>query len=97
MSTRPDEELAIARDRAQRVTNGSSNSLPTAHLQHSDSEKAKPKPGHSLTSVPKAAWARFNGYGRKRIGLFQSVKAVLFSSCTFTPSSLALLGIHLGS
>lgn len=75
-----DDELALARD--QVLTNGDKHNLPT-HVQHSDDlEGVEPKPSHSLT----AAWDRFNGRGRKRVGFLQSVKAVVFSSCTFTPT-----------
>ena len=42
---------------------------------------------HSLTTAPRAAWDRFNGYGRKRVGAMQSVRAVILSSCISFPSS----------
>ena len=64
--------MALGRDRLTAEPNGSSHSLPT----HSENSQR-----NSLTAAPKAAWDRFNGYGRKRIGFLQSVKAVVFSSC----------------
>lgn len=70
--------MALARDRGERVlTNGDKHGLPTP-VQHSGSENVELKPGPSLT----AAWNRFNGHGRKRVGFLQSIKAVVFSSCT---------------
>lgn len=79
-----DEELTLARDRVERaLTNGDKHNLPT-HVQHSDLENVELKHSDPLTT----AWNRFNGYGRKRIGFIESVKAVIFSSCTSTPTVL---------
>ena len=66
-----DEELPL-------VNNGDNRSLPT-HLRHNDPDSVELKP-----TAARAAWNRFNGYGRKRVGFFQSIKAVVFCSCTFT-------------
>lgn len=88
-----DEELTIAPGRV--LTNGGDHNLPT-HVQPNDSTNVEPKLADRLTSVPKNAWARFNGQGRRRIGILQSVKAVFTSSCTFVPLVLPVLGIYLG-
>ena len=72
------EELAPGRV----STIADSLTLPT-HLQHSDSEDADVEHGSILAAAPRAAWRRFNGYGRKRVGFLASVKAVVFSSCAF--------------
>ena len=77
-----DEELALAPGRAQ--TNGGGQTLPT-HVQRSDSDDVEPKPGNPLATTPRAAWDRFNGRGRKRVGFFQSVKSVVLSSCSSLP------------
>jgi len=61
-------------------TNGDYYGLPT-HTQRDSSGDVEPKVASSLSA--KAAWQRFNGHGRKRIGFFESVKAVVLSSCTF--------------
>jgi hypothetical protein len=87
-----DEELTITSERV--LTNGDDHSLPT-HLQPNGSMSVEPKPGKDLTSV-KNAWARFNGHGRKRVGVFQSIKAVFTSSCTFIPVAVIVLGIYFG-
>ena len=65
-------------DSRQALTNGGSNGLPT------HSGDVDPKYQH-LGTTPRAAWNRFNGHGRKRVGVFQSIKAVLFSSCISFP------------
>jgi len=78
-----DEELAPSR-RLPTPTDGGTNGLPT-HVHRSDSENIEPKHGHTVTSA-RAAWNRFNGHGRKRVGAVQSAKAVLFSSCVCFPS-----------
>jgi hypothetical protein len=77
-----DEKLA----RTERVltgTNGDSHNLPT-HVQNSDSGNVELETDKSMT---RAAWDRFNGHGRKHVGFFQSVKAVVFCSCTFNPTA----------
>jgi hypothetical protein len=89
MATRPpsekplraDEGLTPASGRA--LSNADSLILPT-HAQHSDLENVEPESDNPLTSIPKAAWKRFNGYGRKHVGFFDSVTAIVFSSCAFT-------------
>jgi hypothetical protein len=65
-----DEELPL-------VNNGDNHSLPT-HLRQNELDSVELKP-----TAARAAWNRFNGHGRKRVGFFQSVKAVVFCSCTF--------------
>lgn len=85
MATRPlsekpsgvDEEMSIALQRV--ATNVDGHNLPT-HVQSNGSQDGGSKPGNPITSASRNAWARFNGYGRKRIGFFQSLKAVIFSS-----------------
>lgn len=89
-----DEELTIPSERI--LTNGDNHNLPT-HVQPNDSTNVEPKPANPLTSLPKNAWARFNGYGRKRIGILQSIKAVAASSCMFIPFAVSVLGIYFGS
>jgi len=51
--------------------------------QHVDLEEFKLKPGKFMLSASRTPWQRFNGHGRKRVGFFQSLKAVALSSCTF--------------
>jgi len=92
MTTHPPSEKSLGKNRElapapiERVpTNGDYYGLPT-HVQLSDSENVGPKPGGSSTAT--AVWERFNGYGRKRVGFFESVKAVVLSSCTFTSIAL---------
>ena len=101
MATRPpsekpskvDEELTRAPGRFMNASNADSLVLPT-HAQHSDSDNVEPEPEHHFTTSPRAAWKRFNGYGHKKIGFFDSVKAVVFSSCVFTPSFSVVIAIH---
>lgn len=88
MATRPpsekpskaDEDLTLP---SGRVSGNADSFVLPSHIQHSGSENVEPEPGHHLRAVPKAAWKRFNGYGRKHVGFFDSVKAILFSSCVF--------------
>ena len=54
-----------------------------AYAQHVDLEEVEPKPGNFMVSTSRTTWQRFNGHGRKRVGFFQSLKAVALSSCTF--------------
>ena len=65
-------------------TDGDRNNLPT-RVQRDGSEEILLKPGNSLTSASRTAWQRFNGHGRRRIGLLRSLKAVVLSSCMFNP------------
>lgn len=103
MTTHPPPEFEkpfrVDEEQTERIltTNGGDHNLPT-HVQPSDSTHVEPKLGHHLTSVTKNAWARFNGHGRRRIGFFQSIKAIITSSCTFIPVVVtAVPGIYLGS
>ena len=75
--SRTDEEVTLAS--GQVLHNTDSLILPT-HVQSSESD-VELESGNLLKSAPKAAWRRFNGYGRKRVGFFASVKAIVFSSC----------------
>ncbi|KAF9653776.1 hypothetical protein BDM02DRAFT_3182767 [Thelephora ganbajun] len=75
-----DGELTLVSERLLTgLTNGDDHNLPT-HVRQSDSEKVELKPSNPSTSALRAAWERFNGYGRKRVGFLQSVKAVVFCS-----------------
>ena len=84
MSTHPPTEKPAGIDEEQAL-------LPT-HLGI-----VEPKHRH-LDTTPRAAWDRFNGRGRKHVGVFQSIKAVILSSCTSFPvvvdCSLYLPPIH---
>jgi hypothetical protein len=71
-----DGEPVLARDRTGSVATNGDGHLPT-HVQHNDPENVE----HKHTRA-RSAWNRFNGYGRKRVGFFQSIKAVVFCSCT---------------
>ena len=74
------EGLTLASERV--LTDGGCHNLPT-HVQSDGSTDVGLDQGHSLTAIPKNAWARFNGRGRRRIGFLQSIKAVVASSCAF--------------
>lgn len=91
-----DERLTRAPGRFMNASNADSLVLPT-HAQHSDSDSVEPGPESHFTTSPRAAWKRFNGYGRKKVGFFDSVKAVVFSSCVFTPSFSVVIAIHIKS
>lgn len=78
---RDDEERTLLSEEV--LNGGNRQSLPT-HVQRNDSEEVHQKLGDSLTSAGRTAWQRFNGYGRRHIGFFRSLKAVVLSSCTFT-------------
>ena len=56
-----------------------------AHVQHADLEEVESESelGNLMVSAPRTAWQRFKGHGRKRVGFFQSLKALALSSCTF--------------
>lgn len=78
MATHSPSEKPLGEELASKpvFTNGDDHNLPT-HLQPNDSENnLRDAPG----SIPRNAWARFNGHGRKRIGFRQSIKAVLTAS-----------------
>lgn len=95
MAAHPPSEKQFGVDKELAVTNGDDHSLPT-HLQPNDSTNVEPKPGNHLASA-KNAWARFNGHGRKRIGILQSIKAVVTSSCKSIPLAVIIIGIYLRS
>lgn len=78
-------------------TKGNSYSLPT-HVQHGDLEDvgSKPEPDNFMISASRTAWQRFNGHGRRRVGFFHSLKAVILSSCAFILIVVAFLGTHSG-
>lgn len=73
---------------------GSDHNMPP-YVQHVDLEQVNPKPGYFVVSTSRAVWQRFNGHGRKRVGFFQSLKAVALSSCTFVVVA-TLLATHPG-
>jgi len=77
-------EPALSRD-ALVGAYGDSYILPTHH------EDVEPKHGMHFATSPKAAWDRFNGRGRKRVGFLQSAKAVALSSCMSIPPSPPIL------
>lgn len=79
-----DKELTTEPERV--LTDGDDHSLPT-HVQPNDSANVGPESKNRLGPLPKNAWERFNGYGRRRIGILPSIKAVLASSCTFTTTA----------
>jgi len=91
-----DEELTRAPGRFLSASNADSLVLPT-HAQHNDSDNVEHESDNSFTAAPRAAWQRFNGYGREKIGFFDSVKAVVFSSCVFIPSFSVVIAIHFKS
>ena len=79
-----DEEQGLSR---QAPTNGDSNGSPAP--PRSGNLESTPK-----RSLPRAAWDRFNGYGRKPVGTIQSIKAVALSSCTSFPVAPGCSGIN---
>ena len=84
MAALPPSEKTLGTGEGQvLLTNGGRGNLPTHVRQHSDPENIEIEPVQRAMSGPRAAWERFNGHGRKPLGLFQSIKAVVFSSCTF--------------
>ena len=77
--SRVDEEQTVGLQRV--LTNADVHSLPS-HTQSGNSKNVGRPPIKTLASASKNAWGRFNGHGRKSIGFVQSVKAIIFSSCT---------------
>ena len=94
MATRTPSEkpLGVNEELASKpvFTNGDDRNLPT-HVQSDDSANNL---GGALTSIPGNAWARFNGHGRKRVGILQSIEAVLTASCTFVLIATGILEIY---
>ena len=66
------------------------------HVQHNDPESGGFVPAQTVSTTPMAAWQRFNGHGRKRVGFVASIKAVVFSSCLFIPVVSVVIGIYPG-
>ena len=79
-----DEELNLESGRV--LSHADNPTLPT-HVQHSDLENIERELGGRLTH----AWRRFNGYGRKHVGFFGSVKAVVLSSCGFISTAFSCI------
>ena len=88
MSVHPPSERQFSADEGRTLLygeiqpGGGNYNMPT-YVQHVDLEETEPKLGNFMVSTSRTAWQRFNGHGRKRVGFFQSLKAVALSSCTF--------------
>ena len=88
-----DEERTLLSDELEALADGGRDNLPT-HVQHSDFKDVDLNSGNYVASTARAAWERFNGHGRKRIGFLRSVRAVICSSCTLIPIDVAFLDIY---
>ena len=64
-------------------------SLPT----HSPQEDLEDGGFKHMISASRTAWQRFNGHGRRPVGFFKSLKAVVLSSCAFIPLQWPFLGL----